>query len=270
MGINELYQFIVDDAQYAIIGIASLAIIIRFWRVSQKASVGGMVKAVAAPGLMYAAAIAVTAAAISYGKPVLENAINSAEVKAIFDIGNTATVAIDGWIESAGQSRSSAAGGLDKLNFDTPPSIGGTQRVDFSSKPMTASVDASAKESASTAPQAAPGQMYTVRFGDTLSDIASAAYGSGNLWTKICAANASLRGNCGNIRVGQRLRIPGTNESVPATLDNGYTLANNLLNPQRYGGTEGVDAKDASIDAPTMKNGYTSANMVLNPQRYGD
>lgn len=53
-----------------------------------------------------------------------------------------------------------------------------------------------------------PGE-YVVARGDNLSRIAKHVYGDGDLWTLICAANAStLRGNCSALRVGMRLVIP--------------------------------------------------------------
>ncbi len=55
----------------------------------------------------------------------------------------------------------------------------------------------------------APGGSYTVQAGDTLFGIAQQAYGNGNLYTRIYAANTAVIGPNPNVIVpGQRLYIP--------------------------------------------------------------
>jgi nucleoid-associated protein YgaU len=52
------------------------------------------------------------------------------------------------------------------------------------------------------------GQTYTVKPGDTLSDIAQQFYGSASQYTKIFEANRDQLSNPDNIQAGQELVIP--------------------------------------------------------------
>lgn len=51
-------------------------------------------------------------------------------------------------------------------------------------------------------------RSYTVRPGDSLSEIAQKVYGDGSQWRKIQAANRSVLGNKNEVQVGQVLTIP--------------------------------------------------------------
>jgi nucleoid-associated protein YgaU len=62
----------------------------------------------------------------------------------------------------------------------------------------------------STAPsQAAPGQTYTVKKGDSLSKIAKRVYGDAQQWRKIHEANRDIIDNPDLIHPGQVLKLPG-------------------------------------------------------------
>ena len=52
----------------------------------------------------------------------------------------------------------------------------------------------------------AVGSTYTVRPGDTLWSIATRAYGNGQQFRKIAAANPSIKGD--RVNVGQKISIP--------------------------------------------------------------
>ena len=69
--------------------------------------------------------------------------------------------------------------------------------------------EASEDEGGSGAPPAEAGTTYTVRYGDTLSAIASQAYGNKHGWKGIYAANRDIIGaNPNVIKAGQALWIP--------------------------------------------------------------
>lgn len=59
-----------------------------------------------------------------------------------------------------------------------------------------------------TAPDAAKSKFYTVKSGDTLSQISKEMYGNANLYNKIFEANRPLLKNADDIYPGQQLRIP--------------------------------------------------------------
>ena len=62
---------------------------------------------------------------------------------------------------------------------------------------------------ASSPAQAAPGQTYTVKKGDSLSKIAKRVYGDAQQWRKIYEANRDLIENPDLIHPGQVLKLPG-------------------------------------------------------------
>jgi peptidoglycan DL-endopeptidase LytF len=54
-----------------------------------------------------------------------------------------------------------------------------------------------------------PGQEYTIRAGDTLFKIATAAYGAGSANAGVTAIEAANPGiNPNNLQVGQEIKIP--------------------------------------------------------------
>jgi nucleoid-associated protein YgaU len=56
------------------------------------------------------------------------------------------------------------------------------------------------------AQQATGGNRYTVKKGDTLWKIATAQYGNGNQWQKICSANPGLTAE--TLKAGQTIVLP--------------------------------------------------------------
>jgi 5'-nucleotidase/UDP-sugar diphosphatase len=56
------------------------------------------------------------------------------------------------------------------------------------------------------AQQATGGTRYTVKKGDTLWKIATAQYGNGNQWQKICSANPGLTAE--TLKAGQTIVLP--------------------------------------------------------------
>jgi nucleoid-associated protein YgaU len=77
-------------------------------------------------------------------------------------------------------------------------------------------------EAAPATPQPAPstpvaiGEVYVVQNGDSLSKIASKAYGNGNLWRQIYDANRDQMRSPDWIQVGMKLVIPDPEQAVAA------------------------------------------------------
>jgi nucleoid-associated protein YgaU len=63
----------------------------------------------------------------------------------------------------------------------------------------------------------APTHAYTVRSGDTLSEIAQRELGSARRWNEIVAANPGLDPT--RLRAGKTIRIPGAGSSAPARVN---------------------------------------------------
>jgi nucleoid-associated protein YgaU len=77
--------------------------------------------------------------------------------------------------------------------------------------PDFSSVQSGGSSTAPSAPgQAAPGQTYTVKKGDSLSKIAKQVYGDAQQWRKIHEANRDIIDNPDLIHPGQVLKLPGT------------------------------------------------------------
>ncbi|HMI31447.1 MAG TPA: LysM peptidoglycan-binding domain-containing protein [Candidatus Limnocylindrales bacterium] len=81
--------------------------------------------------------------------------------------------------------------------FDRPDGKQKSQKPDFSNVQSGGS---------STAPS--PGQMYTVKKGDSLSKIAKQLYGNASEWRKIFEANRDQIEDPDLIQPGQMLKIP--------------------------------------------------------------
>ena len=79
--------------------------------------------------------------------------------------------------------------------------------------PDFSSVQSGGSSSAPPAPsspsQAAAGQTYTVKKGDSLSKIAKRVYGDAQQWHKIHEANRDIIDNPDLIHPGQVLKLPG-------------------------------------------------------------
>ena len=76
--------------------------------------------------------------------------------------------------------------------------------------PDFSSVQSGGSSTAPSAPaQAAPGQTYTVKKGDSLSKIAKRVYGDAQQWRKIHEANRDIIDNPDLIHPGQVLKLPG-------------------------------------------------------------
>jgi nucleoid-associated protein YgaU len=73
---------------------------------------------------------------------------------------------------------------------------------------------------ASAAPSAAPAERtYTVRSGDTLSSIAQSQMKSRNKWRDLQQANEDVLHGSTNLKIGMKLRIPGTTASSATSSD---------------------------------------------------
>ena len=105
-----------------------------------------------------------------------------------------------------------------------------------------------------------PGQEYTIRSGDTLNSIATAAYGAANADAGVTAIEAANPGiNPNDLQIGQEIKIPvlgGTGAPVPGqeyTIRSGDTL--NSIATAAYGAAN-ADAGVTAIEA---------ANPGINP-----
>lgn len=74
-----------------------------------------------------------------------------------------------------------------------------------------------ARESVVGRATSTPTHTYTVRAGDTLSEIAQSELGSARRWTEIVAANPGL--DPSKLRAGKAIQIPGAGSSSPSRAD---------------------------------------------------
>jgi nucleoid-associated protein YgaU len=107
----------------------------------------------------------------------------------------------------------------ERLELDGPPFDAGDAREDAGAptvetqtpreQPVPDDFIANAPERIQPAPQPKPaGRTYSVRAGDTLSEIAQRELGSSRRWPEIVAANPGLEP--ATLRSGTSIRIPGT------------------------------------------------------------
>lgn len=101
----------------------------------------------------------------------------------------------------------------DPTTTYTPPANSatngaGSSTMKVSDEPMTAKKSSTAKTGGSSK-SSGGGQTYTVKKGDTLSEIAKREYGDANKWQKIYNANKSRIGpDPKKLQIGTKLIIP--------------------------------------------------------------
>jgi nucleoid-associated protein YgaU len=113
---------------------------------------------------------------------------------------------------AADPSRSASAVTEEHAPLASAPSLAGsrTSALDASSAPTT-----KPKARAATA---APAGEYVVQPGDTLSDIALAAFGSASRWRELLAANEDKLAKPEYLRAGMKLTIPAGGKVPSATV----------------------------------------------------
>ena len=220
--LTQIYTMLVN---YAIGGgVAAVVLFIFLYRKANKvASSGSKAKMLAfslAPGLLVIVSLLASTAAFNFAVPRLQQAMNSPAVTGAVQAGGMAAQMVDSVlgppVPNAGGMASftvqpmQATGGFNPI----PPGSGiwpqgGTLNLAPTLEPaMVPTVPALAPAANQLINYGNDG-TYIVQRGDTLSSIAKAAYGDGDLWPMICNANSAvLHGNCSNIMAGMRLVIP--------------------------------------------------------------
>ncbi len=220
---TQVYATIVNYAIGA--GAAAVVLFILLYRKANSvASSGNKTKMATfslAPAVLVIVSLLASTAAFNFAVPRLQSAMSSAPVVGAVQAGGVAMQAIDSVLgapaPSAGGMASftvqpmQAPGGFNPILPGTGNWVqGATQNLAPTLEPaMLPTVPALAPAANQLITWGNNDGTYIVQRGDTLSSIAKAAYGDGDLWPMICNANANiLHGNCSNIMAGMRLVIP--------------------------------------------------------------
>lgn len=250
---TQVYATIVN---YAIGGGAAAVVlfILLYRKANSVASKGNKAKMATfslAPAALVIISLLASTAAFNFAVPRLQSAMSSAPVVGAVQAGGVAMQAIDSVLGAPAPSAASMAsftvqpmqapGGFNPVLPGTGNWLqGATQNLAPTLEPAMVPTVAPLAPAANQLITWGNDGTYIVQRGDTLSSIAKAVYGDGDLWPMICNANSAiLHGNCSNIMAGQRLVIPdkasGDNRIVSGS--SGNAPANRIQNGQAFTGS---------------------------------
>ena len=249
---SQVYATIVN---YAIGGGAAAVVlfILLYRKANSVASKGNKAKMATfslAPAALVIISLLASTAAFNFAVPRLQQAMSSAPVVGAVQAGGVAMQAIDSVLGAPAPS----TGGMASFTVQPMQAPGGFNPilpgsgnwVQGATRNLAPTLEPAMVP---TVPALAPAAnqlitygndgTYIVQRGDTLSSIAKAAYGNGDLWPMICNANSAiLHGNCSNIMAGQRLVIPekGSGDNRIAAGSSGNAPAFRVQNGQAFTG----------------------------------
>ena len=250
---SQVYATIVN---YAIGGGAAAVVlfILLYRKANSVASKGNKAKMATfslAPAALVIISLLASTAAFNFAVPRLQSAMSSAPVVGAVQAGGVAMQAIDSVLSAPAPS----AGGMASFTVQPMQATGGFNPILPGSGiwPQGGTLNLAPTLEPAMVPTVAPlapaaNQLitwgndgtYIVQRGDTLSSIAKAVYGDGDLWPMICNANSAiLHGNCSNIMAGQRLVIPdkASGDNRIAAGSSGNAPANRIQNGQAFTGS---------------------------------